>query len=71
LPADELQALGFAVAIHPAAGFLSAAAALQTAYADLKANGINTDRTELYSFAEFNQLIGFEDVWAFDQRYAV
>ncbi len=71
LPADELQALGFAVAIHPAAGFLSAAAALQTAYADLKANGINTDRTELYSFAEFNQLIGFEDVWAFDRRYAV
>ncbi len=71
LSADELQALGFAVAIHPAAGFLSAAAALQTAYADLKANGINTDRTELYSFADFNQLIGFEDVWAFDQRYAV
>ncbi|MEC5324042.1 isocitrate lyase/PEP mutase family protein [Aurantimonas sp. A3-2-R12] len=71
LPADELQALGFAVAIHPAAGFLSAAAALQTTYADLKANGINTDRTELYSFADFNQLIGFEDVWAFDRRYAV
>ncbi|HDZ74276.1 MAG TPA: isocitrate lyase/PEP mutase family protein [Aurantimonas coralicida] len=71
LPADELQALGFAVAIHPAAGFLSAAAALQTAYADLEANGINTNRTELYSFADFNQLIGFEDVWAFDRRYAV
>ncbi|WP_206454562.1 isocitrate lyase/PEP mutase family protein [Aurantimonas marina] len=69
LPADELQALGFAVAIHPAAGFLSAAAALRTTYADLKANGINTNRTELYSFAEFNELIGFEDVWAFDRRY--
>lgn len=32
---------------------------------------MNSNRTELYSFADFNQLIGFEDVWAFDRRYAV
>jgi len=24
----------------------------------------------MYSFSDFNKLIGFEDVWAFERRYA-
>lgn len=68
--ADRLKELGFSIAIHPAAGFLACAAALEQSYADLRDNGRNTDRTALYSFDEFNKLIGFEDVWAFEKRYA-
>lgn len=70
LAADELARLGFAVAIHPAAGFLATAAALETSYGDLLENGRNTDKTELYNFSDFNKLIGFEEVWAFEKRYA-
>ena len=62
--------IGYAVAIYPAIGFLSAAKALETAYADLRTHGQTTDEATMYSFAEFNKLIGFEDVWEFERRYA-
>lgn len=70
LPADQLKALGYSIAIYPAVGFLSAGEALQRAYTDLKQNGTTTGAVPMYSFAEFNKLIGFEDVWEFERRYA-
>jgi 2-methylisocitrate lyase-like PEP mutase family enzyme len=70
LPADRLKALGFSIAIYPAVGFLSAGEALRRAYTDLKQNGTSTDAVPMYSFAEFNKLVGFEDVWEFERRYA-
>jgi 2-methylisocitrate lyase-like PEP mutase family enzyme len=70
LPADKLKALGFSIAIYPAVGFLSAGEALRRAYTDLKQNGTTTSAVPMYSFAEFNKLIGFEDVWEFERRYA-
>ncbi|MCE8002182.1 isocitrate lyase/PEP mutase family protein [Billgrantia ethanolica] len=69
LSAEKLQSLGFALAIHPAAGFLATAAALEKSYADLKENGDVTDSSQLYSFSEFNKLIGFPEVWEFEKRY--
>ncbi|AMD01565.1 isocitrate lyase/PEP mutase family protein [Halomonas sp. M5N1S17] len=69
LSADKLQSLGFALAIHPAAGFLATAAALEKSYTDLKENGGVTDSSLLYSFSEFNELIGFPEVWEFEKRY--
>lgn len=70
LSADRLKELGYAIAIHPALGFLSVGAALDKAYRDLAANGITSPDIDLYSFAEFNKLLGFEDVWDFEKRYA-
>ena len=70
LPADKLKALGFSIAIYPAVGFLSAGEALRRAYTDLKQNGTTTSAVPMYSFSEFNKLIGFEDVWEFERRYA-
>ncbi len=70
LPAEKLKAMGFSIAIYPAVGFLSAGEALQRAYADLQKHGTTTDAVPMYSFAEFNKLIGFEDVWEFERRYA-
>jgi 2,3-dimethylmalate lyase len=69
LPAKRLAEIGFAVAIFPAAGFLAAAAALETAYADLRDNGTSTGRAPMYSFDQFNRMIGFPDVWEFEKRY--
>lgn len=70
LPADRLKAMGFSVVIQPAAGFLATAAALTKSYGELKETGTISEKTDLYPFSEFNQLIGFPDVWAFDKRYA-
>ncbi|WP_320195461.1 isocitrate lyase/PEP mutase family protein [Agrobacterium rosae] len=70
LSADRLKELGFSIAIHPAIGFLSMGAALQKSYGDLAANGITSPDIDLYSFSEFNKLLGFEDIWAFDRKYA-
>ncbi|HWK68958.1 MAG TPA: isocitrate lyase/PEP mutase family protein [Rhizobiaceae bacterium] len=70
LSAEKLHEMGYSIAIHPAIGFLSAGAALQRAYADLVANGETSAAIELYSFAEFNELLGFEDVWAFEKKFA-
>ena len=69
LPADRLKALGFSIAIYPAVGFLSAGEALRRAYTDLKENGTTTSAVPMYSFSDFNKLIGFEDVWDFERRY--
>ena len=70
LPAEQLKALGYTIVIHPAAGFLSCAAGLHTAYSDLKKNGTVTSATPMYEFSEFNKMIGFPKVWEFDKKYA-
>lgn len=70
LSAARLAEIGYSLAIFPAIGFLATARALESAYADLREHGETTDTAAMYSFAEFNRLIGFEDVWAFEKRFA-
>ena len=70
LPADRLRGMGYAVVLHPAVGFLAAGAALQRAYGDLLDHGETSRDVELYPFEAFHDLLGFEDVWAFERRYA-
>ncbi|MDU6239847.1 MAG: isocitrate lyase/PEP mutase family protein [Bradyrhizobium sp.] len=70
LSADRLKQLGFAVAIFPAVGFLATAEALTRAYDDLRRHGTTTEAVPMFSFAEFNRLIGFEDVWEFERHYS-
>jgi 2,3-dimethylmalate lyase len=67
--AEKLKAMGYAIGIHPAVGFLSVGAALDKAYRDLAANGKTSDAIDLYSFEAFNKLMGFEDVWEFEAKY--
>lgn len=69
LSAERLKEMGYAIAIHPALGFLAVGAALSKAYRDLATNGVTSDGIDLYPFAEFNKLIGFEDVWAFEKKF--
>ncbi|EJJ31468.1 isocitrate lyase/PEP mutase family protein [Rhizobium sp. CF142] len=68
--ADRLAELGYAIALHPAVGFLSAARSLEIAYGDLLRNGHTSSHIDLYSFSDMNRLMGFEDVWAFDKEWA-
>lgn len=69
LAADALKEMGYAIGIHPTLGFLAAGAALRSAYADLQEHGKTSPAIDLYPFDEFAKLVGFEDVWAFEERF--
>lgn len=69
LSAERLAEMGYSIAIHPAVGFLAVARALEKAYGDLLQNGETTDAVDLYPFADMNKLLGFEDVWAFEEKW--
>ena len=69
LGAAELEAMGFALAIHPAAGFLSAAAAMDRSYAALAGGAQPETAVPFHDFDGFNRLMGFEEVWDFERRY--
>jgi 2-methylisocitrate lyase-like PEP mutase family enzyme len=70
LPAERLRALGYAIAIYPAIGFLAAAAALERAYAHLRRHGDSAELGESYGFARMTELMGFPEVWEFERRWA-
>ncbi len=71
LSAPELEELGFAIAIYPAMTSLVAAAAVHNALKTLRDTGSATESGQaLYDFRRFCEQIGFEDVWAFDRRWA-
>ena len=68
LPRPRLEALGYAIAIYPATGFLAAAAAFESAYAALAGNAAAAP-APLYDFAAFTDRIGFPNVWEFDEKW--
>jgi 2-methylisocitrate lyase-like PEP mutase family enzyme len=70
LPVERLRALGYAMAIYPAIGFLAVAAALEQAYAHLKQQGDSTALGESYGFRRMTELMGFPEVWEFESRWA-
>ena len=71
LPPDELQRMGFSLAIYPVAGLLAAAQALENVYAEIKARkGTSGHAAQLYPFAKVCTLMGFEAVWEFDRQHA-
>lgn len=67
---ERLAEIGYALAIYPVAGLLSAAAALNTVYRQIRDTGSSLGSpAPLYPFAEMNRLMGFEEVWAFDKAH--
>jgi len=66
-PADY-EAMGFRIAIYPAAGFLAAAHALRGAYGRLRDGEPLPDAT-LYPFTDFHRLMGFERIWEFERTH--
>ena len=72
LPAQRLLAIGFAIAIYPAVGFLAAAAALERVYTHLLRQGDSTGMpsAETYGFGRICELLGFPDAWEFERRWS-
>lgn len=69
--AKTLQGLGYALSIFPAMTSLAAAAAMEKALVQLKETGTSlSPDVPLFNFKEFCSLIGFEEVWAFEKKWA-
>jgi 2,3-dimethylmalate lyase len=67
----RLAEIGYALAIYPVAGLLSAAAALDTVFRQIRDTGSSLGSSApVYPFAEMNRLMGFEEVWRFDREHA-
>ncbi len=66
----ELANLGYRIAIFPSAGFLATCNALNAVYRALKQKGDAEDGgVDLFSFGEFNDLMGFNDIVKFEEQY--
>ena len=72
VPAQRLAALGFAIAIYPAVGFLAAAAALERVYTHLLQRGDSTGLADVesYGFGRMCELLGIPDAWVFERRWS-
>jgi 2-methylisocitrate lyase-like PEP mutase family enzyme len=71
LSPQALKELGFSLAIYPATGFLAVAKALEGVYKEIKGfKGTGDAMSELYSFKEMCELMGFQQVWDFDKAHA-
>ncbi len=69
LPAKVLEDLGYAFAIFPSMTSLVAAAAMEKALMALKTKGDYAD-IPIFDFKEFCGLIGFQEVWDFEKKWA-
>jgi 2-methylisocitrate lyase-like PEP mutase family enzyme len=71
LPAKVLEEIGYSLAIYPAMTSLVAAAAIEKSLRMLKEQGLSeTPDIDMFDFNEFCKLIGFEEVWDFEKRWA-
>lgn len=71
LSRQDLESIGYKLAIFPVTALLAAAQAMKAVYENLKLNGSSASaKTALMPFSDLTQLMGFEEVWAFDKRYA-
>ena len=71
LTRDELAGLGYKLAIFPVTALLAGVQAMTQVYRQFKDTGSSAHgETPLYDFADLTRLMGFEDVWAFEKRYA-
>ena len=68
VPADQLQAFGFSIAIYPGLAMRAAAAAVDQTYRHLQSARTATGApAPLYD--TMHELMGFPEVWAFEERW--
>ena len=71
VPADKLKQFGFSIAIYPSAGMAPACAALEASYRYLAEHGSTAGSpVPAYDMRRMHELVGFDDVWDFEKRYA-
>jgi 2,3-dimethylmalate lyase len=68
LPQAQLKEMGFSAALYPTAGLLAASKALAGVYEDHVRD--RAVQAPLYAFDDFVEMIGFQQVWDFEEKYA-
>ena len=67
----ELESIGYKIAIFPVSALLASVRAMNGVYQALKVTGSTAGiDVPLHDFAELTKLMGFDDIWAFERRYA-
>lgn len=70
LSRQELESLGFKLAIFPVTALLASVKAMTSVYSEFKAKGSSKDiQNTLADFGELTKLMGFESVWEFDKKH--
>lgn len=68
---QELESIGYKLAIFPVTALLAATEAMKAVYESFKKNGSSAGiSTPLMPFADLTKLMGFEEIWEFEKRYA-
>lgn len=71
LSQQELEAIGYKLAIFPVTALLAATQAMKAVYESFKQTGSSAGiSTPLMPFADLTKLMGFEEIWEFEKRYA-
>ena len=71
LKGDVLKDIGYAFAIYPSLSSLIAAAAIETAFVKLRDHGDGEPADmDMFDFKAFCELIGFREVWDFEEKWA-
>lgn len=71
LSQQELEAIGYKLAIFPVTALLAATQAMKAVYESFKKTGSSADiATPLMPFSDLTTLMGFEEIWEFEKRYA-
>jgi 2-methylisocitrate lyase-like PEP mutase family enzyme len=71
LSAAQLQAIGFSLAIWPAALMSVACGAMAQALQHLQAHGTTAGTpAPTFNMNQLHELMGFPEVWAFEKRWA-
>ena len=68
---QELESIGYKLAIFPVTALLAATQAMKAVYESFKKTGSSASiPTPLMPFADLTKLMGFEEIWEFEKRYA-
>jgi len=71
LTAKELQDIGYTIGLFPGTGFLAFGAAMRSVYGHIHEHGSSAGlATPLDDFKRFSLLMGFQDVWDFEKKWA-
>ena len=70
LSREELESIGYKIAIFPVTALLAAVQSMQAVYEGFRSQGSSVATgVPLMPFADLTRLMGFEDVWAFEKRH--
>ena len=70
LSREELESIGYKIAIFPVTALLAAVQSMQAVYEGFRSQGSSAATgVPLIPFADLTRLMGFEDVWAFEKRH--